>query len=52
MPALGQAPGEGEVIATSRSGGPIVRYRPYTACADTEGDIDAMSSWAGGLVQA
>lgn len=28
-------------------GGPIVRYRSYTASADTEGDIDAMPLWAG-----
>ena len=46
-PPSGKRPGEGEVIATSQSGGPIVRYRSYTAGADTEGDIDAMSLWAG-----
>src|SRR5580693_6681596 len=29
-PASGQRPGEGEVVATSKSRGPIVRYRSYT----------------------
>lgn len=46
-PASGQRPGEGEVIATSRSSGPIVRYQSYTPGADVEGDIDALSLWAG-----
>jgi nitronate monooxygenase len=46
-PASGQRPGEGEVVATSKSRGPIVRYRSYTPAADAEGDIDALSLWAG-----
>ena len=46
-PASGQRPGEGEVIATSRSAGPIVRYQSYTPMPDVEGDIDALSLWAG-----
>jgi nitronate monooxygenase len=46
-PAPGLRPGEGEVIATSRSSGPIVRYQSYTPGADAEGDIDALSLWAG-----
>jgi len=46
-PASGKRPGQGEVIATSRSIGPIVRYQSYTPGADSEGDIDAMSLWAG-----
>jgi NAD(P)H-dependent flavin oxidoreductase YrpB (nitropropane dioxygenase family) len=46
-PASGHRPGEGEVIATSRSSGPIVRYQSYTPVTDTEGDIDALSLWAG-----
>src|SRR5262249_27879143 len=53
-PASGGRPGEGEVIATSRSVGPIVRYQSYTPGADAEGDIDALSLWAGqsvGLVR-
>jgi NAD(P)H-dependent flavin oxidoreductase YrpB (nitropropane dioxygenase family) len=46
-PPSGQRPGEGEVIGTSRTVGPIVRYQSYTPGADAEGDIDAMSLWAG-----
>jgi nitronate monooxygenase len=46
-PTTGKRPGEGEVIATSKSRGPIVRYRSYTPGADAEGDIDALSLWAG-----
>jgi NAD(P)H-dependent flavin oxidoreductase YrpB (nitropropane dioxygenase family) len=46
-PASGKRPGEGEVIGTSKSAGPIVRYQSYTPGADAEGDIDAMSLWAG-----
>jgi NAD(P)H-dependent flavin oxidoreductase YrpB (nitropropane dioxygenase family) len=43
----GQRPGEGEVVATSRTRGPIKRYSSYTPGPDTEGDIDALSLWAG-----
>jgi NAD(P)H-dependent flavin oxidoreductase YrpB (nitropropane dioxygenase family) len=46
-PASGRRPREGEVIATSRSSGPIVRYQSYTPGPDAEGDIDALSLWAG-----
>ncbi len=46
-PTTGTRPGEGEVVATSKSRGPIVRYRSYTPGADAEGDIDALSLWAG-----
>ena len=46
-PPSGKRPGEGEVIATSRSRGPIVRYRSFTPGPDVEGDIDALSLWAG-----
>jgi NAD(P)H-dependent flavin oxidoreductase YrpB (nitropropane dioxygenase family) len=46
-PASGQRPGEGDVVATSRSSGPIVRYQSFTPAADVEGDIDALSLWAG-----
>src|SRR6187551_3646793 len=46
-PATGKRPGEGDVVATSKSRGPIVRYRSYTPGADAEGDIDALSLWAG-----
>lgn len=46
-PPSGRRPGEGEVIATSRSTGPIVRYQSCTPGTDTDGDIDALSLWAG-----
>jgi len=46
-PPFGARPGEGEVIARSRSVGEIVRYQTYTPGADFEGDIDALSLWAG-----
>ncbi|WP_130581005.1 hypothetical protein [Bradyrhizobium sp. Leo170] len=35
------------MIDKSRSIGPIVRYQSYTPGIDAEGDIDAMSLWAG-----
>src|SRR5436190_5464567 len=40
-PSSGKRPGQDEVIATSRSIGPIVRYQSYTPGSDAEGDIDA-----------
>ncbi|HEV2958152.1 MAG TPA: nitronate monooxygenase [Xanthobacteraceae bacterium] len=46
-PPSGKRPGEGEVIGTSRSVGPILRYQSYTPGADADGDIDAMALWAG-----
>jgi NAD(P)H-dependent flavin oxidoreductase YrpB (nitropropane dioxygenase family) len=46
-PASGKRPGEGEVVATSKAIGPIVRYQCYTPRADTEGDIDSLALWAG-----
>lgn len=46
-PPSGKRPGEGEVIASSRSAGPVVRYQSYTPGPDAEGDIDALSLWAG-----
>jgi len=46
-PPSGARPGEGEVIARSRSVGKIVRYQTYTPGADFEGDIDALSLFAG-----
>jgi NAD(P)H-dependent flavin oxidoreductase YrpB (nitropropane dioxygenase family) len=38
---------EDEVIARSPSVGEIVRYQSYTPGTDFEGDIDALSLWAG-----
>jgi len=46
-PSSGKLPGEGEVIATSPSVGNIVRYQSCTPGPDAEGDIDALSLWAG-----
>jgi len=46
-PPSGKRPGEGEVIARSPSSGPVVRYQSYTPGPDAEGDIDALSLWAG-----
>jgi nitronate monooxygenase len=46
-PPSGARPGEGEVIASSRSDGEIVRYQSCTPGTDAEGDIDALSLWAG-----
>jgi hypothetical protein len=47
QPPSDKRPGEGEVIATSKASGPVVRYQSYTPGADAKGDIDAMSMWAG-----
>jgi nitronate monooxygenase len=46
-PPSGQRPGEGEMVARSPARGDIQRYRSYTPAADAEGDIDALSLWAG-----
>ena len=46
-PPSGKRPGEGEVIANSRISGDIVRYQSYTPGDDAEGDIEALSLWAG-----
>lgn len=46
-PPSGQRPGEGEVIANSPTRGPIQRYQSCTPAADAEGDIEALSLWAG-----
>lgn len=53
-PGTGKRPGEGDIVAHSKSVGEILRYRSYTPGADSEGDIEAMSMWAGqgvGLVR-
>jgi NAD(P)H-dependent flavin oxidoreductase YrpB (nitropropane dioxygenase family) len=46
-PPSGARPGEGELIGRSPTRGPIQRYQSCTPTADTEGDIEAMSLWAG-----
>jgi NAD(P)H-dependent flavin oxidoreductase YrpB (nitropropane dioxygenase family) len=53
-PETGKRPGEGDIIATSKSIGPLVRYGCETLPKDAEGDLDAISLWAGqgvGLVK-
>ncbi len=46
-PPAGQRPGEGEVLATSADGRPVVRYAASAPRFDVEGDIEALSIWAG-----
>ena len=46
-PPPGKRPGEGEVIATAKSVGEIVRYSSVTPRPDAVGDIEALSMWAG-----
>ena len=46
-PPTGERPGEGEVIAISPGRGELVRYSAYTVASDTDGDIEALSMWAG-----
>src|SRR5262249_23041486 len=53
-PPSGERPGEGEVVVVSKTFGEVVRYRPFMALADVEGDVDALPLWAGqsvGLVR-
>lgn len=50
----GSRPGEGAAVATRASGKHIVRYEAASPRYDHEGDIEAMSLWAGqgvGIVQ-
>jgi NAD(P)H-dependent flavin oxidoreductase YrpB (nitropropane dioxygenase family) len=46
-PAPGSRPREGEVIAHFGSGDAILRYSPAPPMADTTGEIEALSMWAG-----
>lgn len=53
-PVSGTRPGEGDIVAHSENLGDVVRYRPFTAAEDVEGDIESLSLWAGqsvGLVR-
>jgi NAD(P)H-dependent flavin oxidoreductase YrpB (nitropropane dioxygenase family) len=45
-PDSGDRPGEGEIVGRW-SDGHVVRYQSHTPTHDTEGDIEAMSLWAG-----
>jgi NAD(P)H-dependent flavin oxidoreductase YrpB (nitropropane dioxygenase family) len=49
-PPPGERPGEGDVLAKDSAGHEIVRYEPYTVGADFEGEIEALSLWAGQCV--
>lgn len=46
-PALGQRPGEGDVIAVTGTGGDVVRYQSKSPSADLTGKVEATSMWAG-----
>jgi nitronate monooxygenase len=46
-PDVGERPGEGEEIARWPDGVPIVRYAATTPAEGVDGDIEAMSLWAG-----
>ena len=53
-PPMGKRPSEGEVIASSKSLGTILRYQSDTPAWDMEGNIEAMALYAGqsvGLVK-
>ena len=46
-PPTGSRPGEGEQVATSVDRRAIARYASLTPLEGMDGDIDAMSLWAG-----
>jgi nitronate monooxygenase len=46
-PPPGHRPGEGEEIARRAEGDPVVRYSSALPLQGTEGDIEALSLWAG-----
>jgi NAD(P)H-dependent flavin oxidoreductase YrpB (nitropropane dioxygenase family) len=46
-PANGSRPGEGERVGTRPDGSPVERYASVTPVEGMDGDIDAMSLWAG-----
>jgi NAD(P)H-dependent flavin oxidoreductase YrpB (nitropropane dioxygenase family) len=46
-PETGTRPGEGEAVARKPDGAPVVRYASQTPSKGIEGDIEAMSTWAG-----
>jgi nitronate monooxygenase len=53
-PASGKRPGEGEVIATDPAGEPLPRYSSTSPRDGIQGDIEALSLWAGqsaGLIE-
>lgn len=46
-PAFGGRPGEGEVIARSSVGAPVLRYEAHTPGAGMEGEIEELPMWVG-----
>ena len=46
-PAVGQRPGEGEVIAQGADGEPVVRYSAIGPYIGVTGDLEGLSNWAG-----
>src|SRR5579862_607730 len=46
-PEIGRRPGEGQEIARAAGGEPVVRYSSALPLEGTEGDIEALSLWAG-----
>jgi nitronate monooxygenase len=51
-PLSGARPGEGEIVAFSPSRGEIRRYQCHSPGPDLEGDVEALSMWAGQGVRA
>jgi nitronate monooxygenase len=46
-PPSGSRPGEGESLASDPAGDEVVRYQSVSPRAELDGDIDALSLWAG-----
>ena len=46
-PPHGKRPGEGEIIATSKLRGNVVRYQAFSPSPEVVGEIEALSLWAG-----
>lgn len=44
---LGQRPGEGDVVASTSTGGDVLRYQSKTPSGDLTGNVEAISMWAG-----
>jgi nitronate monooxygenase len=46
-PPSGERPGEGDQLAVDPDGGTVTRYDSASPRAELEGDVEAMSLWAG-----
>ncbi|PUB09486.1 NAD(P)H-dependent flavin oxidoreductase [Yoonia sediminilitoris] len=44
---LGQRPGEGDVVASTSTGGEVLRYQSKSPSGDLTGNVEAISMWAG-----